>query len=562
MNNKTYLHVYSNLKIMALFILIILPFYALWAGTTDTSIPFTSIEPIGQACGEMNISVDPRIELLTTIQYLSGSRYVMKDKMGYADSINTWFASYKSHPVIEHYRQLEKKGFSFDLPPTWFMLFESVPLLNKIYSVQAYEENSMKARMEYVGKPVDIDLFISEVNDFAIQSRFDMFFAGKTAFYQAQLVKADSLIRETNTVDSMIDWYGYRFNSYSFIVSPLQGYSGYGPTLVNSEGGIDLYCITALQGSASDKYAKYEMAYLLYHEFSHSYLNLLIDIYYSQLYKAKRLFRPIKHRMTEQAYGNWWITLDEHYVRASTQRLLQNNALTRDLVLNNDNETSQGFIYIDYIYNGLLRYEAERKKSGITYKEYFPVLVQDLILLSKNPKQYIKDKMLFKGPINIVGNSSAVVIIPDPETNPGVKESIVPTVNAIYKSNGTPVITDTQALKRKFKHINIYVYGTIDSNKWLQKYKELLPFQIYPDRIIADKEYMGTDLRIISCLPNPDNHDYGMAVYTAQTMEAMKRSNNIFHGPEDFVISNSAYKILGNGYYDKSGAMWQFKENK
>jgi hypothetical protein len=86
----------------------------------------------------------------------------------------------------------------------------------------------------------------------------------------------------------------------------------------------------------------------------------------------------------------------------------------------------------------------------------------------------------------------------------------------------------------------------------------MLPFSIWPDRIVADSVYKGTDLRIISSMRNPDNPQFGMAVYTAQTSEAMFNSNAVPHGKEDFVISDSKLHVLKSGYYNKTDNNWKF----
>ena len=48
----------------------------------------------------------------------------------------------------------------------------------------------------------------------------------------------------------------------------------------------------------------------------------------------------------------------------------------------------------------------------------------------------------------------------------------------------------------------------------------------------------------------------GMRVYTAQSTEAMKGSNAIFHGPEDWYVSDNELNVPGSGSFKYKDERW------
>jgi len=536
---------------------------SLYSSETVGTSDMETLKPVTIPSGELKMSVNPQIELLTIIQYLAASNMVCKDNYGYADSVQAWFAPFKAHPVLQQFHDFEKKGFSYDLPVEYIMLFEGVPLLNRDKALPSYLLRMHNERIQAIGSETDFESLISNINDFVAKSHFDQFFAKQEGFYKNQLSRVDSLLKDSGFVETLENWYGYKQNSYNLIIAPLQD-GGYGPCFTNKSGGNDLYCLTALPSDKDESIVLQQLAAMIFHEFSHSYVNPLVEEYYPRLKKAGNLHKLIKQQMENQAYELWWTVLAEHFVRASSIRMEQKNSVAVSLNFNKDRDKQQGFIYIDFILDGLKEYETEHSKFGINYNDYFPVLVKSMLKLSRHPDKYIQADKVFTGHLGTVVSYNPIIIIPDPENNPDVNKYIMPTVDWLTTHTGATYITDTRALKVSLKDYYLVVYGTPESNKWLKKHIKMLPFKILPDKIIADKVYIGTDLRIISCLPNPDNPRLGVAIYSAQTMQAMKGSNNVEHGSEDYVISDSTseHNILGKGDYDRTGKIWKFKEKQ
>ncbi len=162
----------------------------------------------------------------------------------------------------------------------------------------------------------------------------------------------------------------------------------------------------------------------------------------------------------------------------------------------------------------------------------------------------------FVGPINAAFmNPKKAWIYPtndkDINTINSLKDYVTEMFNN-FKSDGSIIIPDSIAVTQDLSDFGLVVYGTITTNLFLTKYKSLLKFKLENNLIIfGDNTYRDENTRLITCLPNPQNNKNGMIIYTALTNNRIIGINEVFHGPEDYVIS-----IRGN--YDKSGTSWQF----
>jgi hypothetical protein len=162
----------------------------------------------------------------------------------------------------------------------------------------------------------------------------------------------------------------------------------------------------------------------------------------------------------------------------------------------------------------------------------------------------------FVGPINAAFmNTKTAWIYPtndkDINTINSLKDYVAEMFNN-FKSDGSILIPDSTAVTQELSDFGLLVYGTITTNLYLTKYKSLLTFKLENNLIIfGDCTYRDENTRLITCLPNPQNNKKGMVIYTALTNKKIIGINEVFHGPEDYVISTS-------GNYDKSETRWKF----
>lgn len=506
--------------------------------------------------GMLNLTIDPRLELLAIIQYLSGSKMV-GNSGAYATAIDAWFSEYKDYPVIQTFRYMESMGYSHDLPVSSFLLFEDYTCKKQSFYWDSTSEEMNLKRLEYISPEEALDDFYRLVGEFVLISDFTGFFNSQKEFYRKRVKDAQDVLKNyPDMIAHMIDYYGYSHESYTLAISPLV-IGGYGPALINLEGGTHAFCVVDLDFSKMSESEFKQVTSWLFHEFSHSFINPLVEKHWDIFKEGQHIFEQIADKMEKQDYGSWWITVAEHFVRVSDIRL-------SELYYDIDNskflegEKGRGFIFISSVYEGILKYEVAHKQNGVDYARFFPTMAQYFIDRTAISTEVLNDLLRFQGPINSVYVEDDVLIIyPDPIRVEGVQEYIFPSVEWL-KNKGYEVVTDEVAQDMDLSQRNLCIYGAWGSNLILEKFNKEMPFDIYPDEIIADKSYKGNKLRIALCLPNPLNPEKGMCVYTAQTTVAMKNAAAIFHGPEDWYVSNSELKVLASGYFKDKDKEWSF----
>jgi len=163
----------------------------------------------------------------------------------------------------------------------------------------------------------------------------------------------------------------------------------------------------------------------------------------------------------------------------------------------------------------------------------------------------------FAGPINAASsNTKQAWIYPTFDKDTNAINFLKDYVNKVYnrfKSEESILLADSVALKTDLSNFGLMVYGTISSNLFLAKYSSILPIRFQDNHLIfGANTYKDENTKLITCFPNPQNNDKGMVIYTALDNKKIIGINNIFHGPEDYVIS-----ISGN--YDKSDTNWRLK---
>lgn len=513
---------------------------------------------ISRKAGMLNITVDPRLELLAVLQKISGSKMVCQGENSYADAIEAWFAPFKEHPVCDLLKRLGETDYNHDLPVSSFLRFEDISCSKIAFNWEPYSEAMNLRRLESVSEVVPPSEFYAMVGEFAIQSDFAGFFASQTDFYQKRVEDAVWALSEyPDMIMHMISWYGYSQASYTMAISPLV-LGGYGLAMMDAAGGVHAYAVMNQNCQHFTKNDLRELSIWFFHEFSHSFVNPLVDRYWEIFKRGERFYELIQGKMIRQSYGNWWIAVVEHFVRTNDHRLSELYfGLDKKAVL--PSEIGMGFIFIEQAYEATMRYEESRAQSGIGYDEYFPELARQFMQIEDIPEDELRQFEEFSGPINGVSFRDDILIIyPDPDRVEGVKKHILPTVKWLVQALDAQAVTDSEALEMDLKNRPLYLYGAWGTNLVLEKYKSIIPFEIDEDGIVADKLYKGRNLRIALCLRHPLNEKLGIVVYTAQNTRAMKNSNSFFHGPQDWYVSNADLEILGQGDFTQKGEVWRF----
>ncbi len=185
---------------------------------------------------------------------------------------------------------------------------------------------------------------------------------------------------------------------------------------------------------------------------------------------------------------------------------------------------------------------------------------------SCHPQQSSVSGPLFQGPINAAGESSpsTVMIVPTNEADKAVEQRIQDYVRGMRKfimerfpGRDVKVVTDAEALQMDLSQNAVSVYGTPKGNLWLARHIAALPVVIDPNGIAADRLYKGSNLRFISTWPHPQNPKLGMVIYTAQRAEDIIGINNVYHGPNDYLVAQDQTVVRAANYINKDDR-WAF----
>ena len=503
----------------------------------------------------VNILVDPRIELLAVVQFLSGydQRYGLMTRFdfSYKQDVKKYFSKHKSHSAVKLFDRMSAEGFSFDAPPAAMLYLSKPP-----------ELTAERPFTEYLNKKAggaeQLKKFIEQLRDFAKETEFMSFFKTHHGTFQHMVDRAQEKTGGINYAQTLRDYYGMSQNSYNIILAPLF-VGGFGPRIEHSDGKYDIYNILGPMNMRDGHPAfgsEESFRTIAWHEFNHSFVNPTTEIFSRDIDHYKALYEPISTRMKGQAYSDWQTCVNEHIVRAVTTRLAYREISSEAGEQALRREIERGFAYVEALCESLAGYEKQRDMYP-TMVDYYPELIRVFKGLSE--KELAQDfyHVPFKGTIHAVvsDRTSAILVVPTHERDKLIQEKIHAFVGSIQKSffKNSPILTDKEALQKDLPNNTIIAYGTPKGNLFIAEPIPRMPIPIESDSIIADKVYKGTHLRLISAWPNPRNPEKGMVFYTAQYPEDALNINSVLHGPTDYVVAKAREPLASANYHMQNG---------
>lgn len=264
---------------------------------------------------KFEILVDEKMELITTVQYLSDYFLLTRADINYKKDIENYFGKYKDHPVIKLNKIIQKDYFNGSAVP-WYLYQFSFPDFNPISNF-TYSENQIE---DYEKHKDTLDLFRKELIDFYQKSNFKKFYRKHKSFYKKLIKPIKEYIFRFDMISKMENHYGENKSKYKLILCPLMHDGGFGFE-VNAEKGKEIFAFVGPKYNSvqipnfdtNDILQQY-----IIHEFSHSFCNPVINKNFERLNNYNCLIDRIASQMKKQGYGeNWETCLYEHLVRAN-----------------------------------------------------------------------------------------------------------------------------------------------------------------------------------------------------------------------------------------------------
>ena len=315
---------------------------------------------------QVTVRVDPRVELMSILSRLADfPEYGQASIPSYAKDAENNFGRYRDHEAVERLRKLRRmRGIAFNAPLSLAVhlkdtsrLEEKVPL----HPVPDELDDRWKSR--------SARNFLKTARRFVEETRYKAFVQAHQSLYVETAQRVEAVLNEHAHLEWFDDFFGARSGArYIVVPGMLTGPCSYGMQMKDSGGSETLYSVLALPGVDEEglpifgEKAVQTAVELVVHEFSHSYINPLVDRHVSELRRAgRRLFTRVAKQMKSQAYSSWKTVMYESFVRACEVRYLSAHGGEMDVQRKCAEEARLGFVWVEPLAELLGEYENRRE---------------------------------------------------------------------------------------------------------------------------------------------------------------------------------------------------------
>jgi hypothetical protein len=326
---------------------------------------------------QIKVEVSEAVELMGILSRTAGYEEYCHNAAGqYSKDTEDWFALHKNHPTIPYYQDIRAKyGISYE----------------KVTNMAVHLDIE-KGKVKLVGdrkelnngwKNVDLDDFVSRLNQFYTDTRFHEFFEQHRAFY----AEATQWYQNNMMPAFHPEWYGRFYygkettETFRVIIGFTHGYNSNGVWRQLPGKPREVIAVCGYYLDSAKRGPKFDAAILI-HEMCHSFINPLLDDATNAAMMqdiGQKLLRLSQAAMMRQAYNNWQIVINESLVRASVIIYLIDNGFNRNVagsVLTSE-MTNNGFLWMPELVASLRQYAAYRDKYR-TLNDYYPEIARCL----------------------------------------------------------------------------------------------------------------------------------------------------------------------------------------
>jgi hypothetical protein len=317
----------------------------------------------------MYVLVDPRIELMSVVQMLSGYPLTTRHNFSYKQSVQDHFSIFKNHPAVLRFSDISRRSFNFDAPPKTMLALGDPP--------------GLEPRMPYPEDVVlraegrrNLDQFAAALKDFAESSGFLEFF--KTHEHTCQQLAGDFALSSREAVKRVSSYAGLDLSQVTVVLGLLLHRGGFAARLEPTPGKSEGYALLGPAGSRGQLPifgSPQEIAEITMHEIGHLFVNSLTEKHSEEVERYARLYKTIVKPMKNRAYPDWQTAVNEHVIRAITTRItfIMEGPKAGSEALHR--ERGKGFIYLDVLLNRLREYEVERERYP-RFADFYPRLLE------------------------------------------------------------------------------------------------------------------------------------------------------------------------------------------
>jgi hypothetical protein len=340
------------------------------------ALVLAALQAPGPAPERIEVRVDPRVELLAVVQLLAGyesTGLITRQAVAYKAAAREWFGPLAGHAAPRLFAEMWPEGFTFDAPVAAVLHCSPPPELR----LEVEPPPELVARAG--GRP-RFDSFLASLRAFAAESDLGVFLAELEPTFSRCVAAARADLRGVE-IELLERYFGETRAAYRIVLAPLLLPGGFGPRIARPGGRIEIYSVVGPE-SARDGLPDFGSAptfrYLVWHEFSHSFVNPLLEAQPELVSATEPLFVPLAGVMRQQGYGTWLNVLQEHVVRAATVRfatLVQGEEAGRAAL---EEELGRSFEHVETLAGRLEDYEHARERHP-ALASFVPELLAPLV---------------------------------------------------------------------------------------------------------------------------------------------------------------------------------------
>jgi len=369
-------------------------------GVTTTSTPLNSshtgpqlstsnfervnFSPVGvNLSSRVHVEIDPRLELVQIIYFLSNSDWYRKHASPYRAGANpynypylrdvlNYFGNYTNATAVRMVATMVDNSLAYDAIPEFALH------LNPANFSRDMNWSDMLKLRPWLNVTL-LNEFARAVAQFANETDFWRFYNEHRAFYNKTLLEFEANGRRILNVTRFEEnFFGENISSWTIVPLTLIAYDGFGYHL-NEGGKKRIYAFLGfdrIEGGVPRVYLSQTGITFLVHEFAHSFVNPAVDEYYYLFKPYESLYDPVREKLTRMAYPNFKVMLYETFVRAVEAYYLNvtghpDEALD-DLIKNRN----LGFYFIGDVYRAYVDDYMKHRDVYKNYTDFMPELAR------------------------------------------------------------------------------------------------------------------------------------------------------------------------------------------
>ena len=345
-----------------------------YVGNDIAAVPEIVIRSLQAGDVNIDVSVDPRVELMSIIFRLAGNKEYNACKIPkYDKDIKKYFKPYKDHSAIKFAAKLRKKrGTGYNAPMALAVHVDKVPNLNELVPL-----DSSPTELDSRWQAEEAREFLEKARLFAQESNFGKFYNYHKPMYDKAVSDLTQLLENQAHFEWFEDFFGQKDKPHLSIVLGLaNGSNSYAASVV-IKGKKRFYSVLGVWRRDLFGNPEFHRGYVgtIHHELCHSYSNPIVFKYRDELRAAgQRMFAKLEDKMRSQAYAEWQTMMCEYVVRVCTIRYYKKYETSRvKRIIKYD--INRGFVGMRELNEVVSKYEDEREKYP-TFESFFPRVVE------------------------------------------------------------------------------------------------------------------------------------------------------------------------------------------